>query len=264
MYLHNIYRVLFIIFFTGAIKMESGSGMASEHINTQTELASLTTASLISLPKAVLFDWDNTIVDTWLLLHQGMCNLFEKRSMEPWSLQQTKDLFHESIRDAFPKLFSDDWEDAINDFHSYSKENHLTDLTLLPYTREIIEILNKLNIPIGIVSNKNKELVLREIEYVGFSTLVDAVVGSGDAAFDKPHSAPVLFALEQLGISPSSDAWMIGDTPVDWQAAKSAGIFSIAVCPQQVRTISDIAFTNLEPIFNFLNTTQTKLSDIIR
>lgn len=265
MYVHNIHRALLSVYLAGAMIMTIGVGsiMASEHANNQTESASLTTASLISRPKAVLFDWDNTIVDTWLLLHQGMCNVFEKRGREPWSLQQTKDLFHESIRDAFPKHFPDDWEDAINDFHSYSKENHLRDLTLLPYTREIIEILNKLDIPIGIVSNKDKGLVLREIEYFGFSTMLGAVVGSGDAAFDKPHSAPVLFALEQLGISPSNDTWMIGDTPVDWQAAKSAGIFSIAVCPQQVVALPDRAFTNLKPIFDFLNTMQSQLSDEI-
>ena len=259
MYLRITCCAVFKVFLIGAItmKMEFGSIRASEPINNQVTSVSLAAASLTSVPKAVLFDWDNTIVDTWPLLHQGMCAVFNKRKMEPWSLQQTKNLFHESIRDAFPKHFPDDWEDAIKDFHLYLKGNHLSDLTLLPYARELIEYLYAHDIPMGIVSNKDKKLIVHEIEHLGFSSFFVAVVGSGDAAFDKPHPAPVLFALEQLKMNPSSDVWMIGDTPVDWRSAKSAGIFSIAVCPQQIENMSDLEFTDLKPIFNFLNIPHT-------
>jgi phosphoglycolate phosphatase-like HAD superfamily hydrolase len=44
----------------------------------------------------------------------------------------------------------------------------------------------------------------------------------------KPDPAPVRLALDQFGISA---AWMIGDTPDDINAARSAGVIPIGIPP---------------------------------
>lgn len=207
-------------------------------------------------PKAILFDWDNTLVDTWPLIHGGMQFVFENRGLTPWTLQEAKDRCHESARDAFPKIFPDDWQSAIDDFYKYVRAQHVSETVLLPFARELVESLAILNISLGIVSNKTKDILVQEIEHLGFSEHFGVIVGSGDAVRDKPDAAPLLLALDQLNISPAMDVWMIGDTPADWTAAKAAGVRAIGVGASDMpvgNSAPDVMFLDLKPICGALN-----------
>ncbi|MDP5012379.1 MAG: HAD family hydrolase [Alphaproteobacteria bacterium] len=207
-------------------------------------------------PKAILFDWDNTLVDTWPLIHGGMQFVFENRGLTPWTLQQTKDRCHESARDAFPKLFPDDWQSAMDDFYKYVRAQHGSETVLLPFARDLIESLSSLNILLGVVSNKTRDILVEEIEHLGFSEHFGVIVGSGDAIRDKPDAAPLLLALDKLNVLPSADVWMIGDTPADWTAAKAAGVRAIGVgAPNMpaVDNVPDAMFLDLKPICAGLN-----------
>lgn len=206
-------------------------------------------------PTAVLFDWDNTLVDTWLLIHGGMRVVFENKGLAPWTLQETKDRCHESAREALPKLFPNSWQSAMDDFYGYVHTRHLDDLVLLPFAKEMIESLIARGIPLGLVSNKSKQLLVKEVAHLGFSGYFGTVVGSGDAVRDKPDPAPVQLALNQLDIEPSMDVWLIGDTPVDWKSAKSAGVRAIGVGGAKIpegTEAPDAMFQDLEPIYNML------------
>jgi phosphoglycolate phosphatase len=39
----------------------------------------------LTKPKAILFDWDNTLADTWPTIHQAMSETFAAMGQEPWS-----------------------------------------------------------------------------------------------------------------------------------------------------------------------------------
>jgi phosphoglycolate phosphatase-like HAD superfamily hydrolase len=54
---------------------------------------------------------------------------------------------------------------------------------------------------------------------------ITALVTREDAPL-KPDAAPVLLALETMGVS---RAWMLGDTPDDLAAARAAGVVPIGV-----------------------------------
>jgi pyrophosphatase PpaX len=56
----------------------------------------------------------------------------------------------------------------------------------------------------------------------------DVTVGAEDTARHKPNPDPLLLALERLGAS-ADDAVYVGDSPFDIQAAKAAGVGSVAV-----------------------------------
>ena len=58
-------------------------------------------------PSAILFDWDNTLVNTWPLIHKAINVTFQEYGLEPWSLEKVKENAHESSREAFPKLFGE-------------------------------------------------------------------------------------------------------------------------------------------------------------
>jgi phosphoglycolate phosphatase len=212
--------------------------------------------TILTSPTAVLFDWDNTLVDTWPLIYGGMRVVFENKGLAPWTLQETKDRCHESAREALPKLFPNDWQSAMDDFYGYIHTRHLDDLVLLPFANELIKSLTARRIPLGLVSNKSKQLLVKEVAHLSFSEYFGTVVGSADAVRDKPDPAPVQLALNQLGIEPSMDIWLIGDTPVDWKSAKSAGVRAIGVgaakIPEGIEA-PDVMFPDLEPLYLFVN-----------
>ena len=57
------------------------------------------------LPAAVLLDWDNTLVDSWPVIHEALCETFLALERQPWTLEETKQRVHHSLRDSFPDLF---------------------------------------------------------------------------------------------------------------------------------------------------------------
>ena len=59
-------------------------------------------------PKALLFDWDNTLVDTWSVIHHALAVTFEAFGRTPWTLEETRQRVRASARDAFPELFGED------------------------------------------------------------------------------------------------------------------------------------------------------------
>ena len=58
--------------------------------------------------------------------------------------------------------------------------------------------------------------------------LFDAVVASDDVERNKPHPDGILRALELLGARPEEAAY-VGDSPFDVEAARRAGVHSVAV-----------------------------------
>ena len=58
----------------------------------------------IEKPRALIFDWDNTLVDTWPTIHEALRQTFEAMDVEPWTLDQTRQRVRRSMRESFPEL----------------------------------------------------------------------------------------------------------------------------------------------------------------
>ena len=61
------------------------------------------------------------------------------------------------------------------------------------------------------------------LEKYDLERFMSAIVTVNDVEHPKPHPEPVLTAIERLGANPATTL-MIGDSPVDIQSAKSAGV----------------------------------------
>ena len=68
-------------------------------------------------PRALLFDWDNTLIDSWLALHHAIKATFEALGREPWTLDETRARVRASARDSFPILFGAQAEEATAIFY---------------------------------------------------------------------------------------------------------------------------------------------------
>jgi phosphoglycolate phosphatase len=177
---------------------------------------------MTSEPRALLFDWDNTLVDSWPVIHDALVVTFEAMGHEPWTLAETKERVRLSLREAFPALFGDRWQEARRLYLDTFTSIHLQRLTAIADAETLIESLSEDGYYLGVVSNKTGPVLRREAEHLGWSRYFRRLVGAGDAPADKPDPAPVRVALEGSGLMPSA-AWFVGDTALDMECAVQSG-----------------------------------------
>ncbi|MCC7426014.1 MAG: HAD hydrolase-like protein [Alphaproteobacteria bacterium] len=176
-----------------------------------------------NMPRAILFDWDNTLVDGWAAIAAALNAALTAFGQAPWSEAEVKGRVRQSLRDTFPGLFGERWQEARKLFQESYGSRHLEVLRPLDGAAEMIRVLAGQGPYLGVVSNKTGHFLRREAEWLGWSAHFGALVGAGDAARDKPHADPIHMALGPSGILAGLDVWYVGDTALDMQAARAAG-----------------------------------------
>jgi phosphoglycolate phosphatase len=183
----------------------------------------------IEKPRALIFDWDNTLVDTWPTIHEALRQTFEAMDVEPWTLDQTRQRVRRSMRESFPELFGDRWTKARDIFYDAYERVHLTSLTPCDGASEGLSVLAESDLYLGVISNKTGRYLRSEARHLGWDRYFGRLVGAGDAARDKPAPEPVSHALEGSGIDTGRDVWMIGDAGVDMEIAHLTGLVPVLV-----------------------------------
>ncbi len=183
----------------------------------------------LHLPQAVLFDWDNTLVDTMPLIIASINQALVHFDMEPWTAEEVKKKTQLSARDSLPVLFGDHWQEALTVYRDFYHQNHLTHLRPFKDAVLLLDLLAEAGVKIGLVSNKVGATLRSEVHHLGWEKRFGAMIGSGDADKDKPHAEPVLMALAQLEMLPSSSIWFVGDATVDWDCAKNSGCLPVPI-----------------------------------
>ncbi|OFW79979.1 MAG: hypothetical protein A2887_06650 [Alphaproteobacteria bacterium RIFCSPLOWO2_01_FULL_40_26] len=175
-------------------------------------------------PKAVVFDWDNTLVDTWPLIHRAIDTTMNRMGRKGWGLEKVRDTVHKSMRESFPEIFGDDWQKAGEIYKSAYRAIHL-DVQFLSGALELINRLEELGILQFVVSNKIGATLRKEAAKLGVERKFFAVIGAADSAYDKPSKEPVELALLGSNLDPKQDEiWFIGDTIADVECAKASGL----------------------------------------
>lgn len=183
----------------------------------------------LSLPSAALFDWDNTLVDTFAGIHIALNETLTAYGLPPWSHEEACRRVAKSMRDTFPALFGERWREASETFQRCYAGHHLAHLRARPGAVNLLEVLDAAGVYLGVVSNKNGAFLRREIEHLGWQGYFGGVVGAADAEADKPARAPVDLALAGSGVTAGPDVWLIGDHPIDVECAAAAGCLPILV-----------------------------------
>ncbi|MDH5750609.1 MAG: HAD family hydrolase [Rhodospirillales bacterium] len=180
-------------------------------------------------PQAIIFDWDNTLIDSWQVIHQTLNATFDDFGLPSWTMEETKNKVRHSLRDSFPALFGDRWEEAGATYYKYFSEIHLKELHPLPGAGEMLEALNRAGIFMGVVSNKKGDFLRKEASYLGWDHLFGRLIGATDAKRDKPSPDPVFLALDGSGHSPGSGVWFAGDAGIDLECAVNSGCVPVLI-----------------------------------
>jgi phosphoglycolate phosphatase len=180
-------------------------------------------------PRAVLFDWDNTLVDNWPTIHDALNATFAAMGHPAWTLAETRERVRASLRDSFPAMFGARWEAARDIFYARFEARHIETLVPLPGAQELLNALRDRGVYLGVVSNKTGRYLRKEAAALGWEQYMTRLVGAQDAAQDKPDRAPVDLALTGSGIAAGRSVWFVGDTAMDMRCAHAAGCTAILV-----------------------------------
>lgn len=183
----------------------------------------------MKLPRAILFDWDNTLVDTWRVCYDSFNTALKAVGQETVTVEQFWTNPHHSVRDS-EGLFGEHREKGEKIFYDEVLKRHLTELVPLEGAQALLSNLGKRDLYVGVVSNKNGDVLRKEVAHLGWLDHFSHVVGSYDVEQDKPSPLPVFEALKPGFLHPSEhDVWFVGDSIVDVQCARAAGCTPLVV-----------------------------------
>jgi phosphoglycolate phosphatase len=179
-------------------------------------------------PRALLFDWDNTLIDSWGAIHHALEVTFKAMGQEPWTLKETRQRVRRSTRETFPALFGERAEAAAEIFYQAFENGHLESLEAREGADALLRGLAASGrYYLAVVSNKRGDLLRREAVRLGWDGYFERLVGANDAARDKPAVDAVELALGDSGLVPGPDVWLIGDTDIDMTCAVNAGCLPV-------------------------------------
>ena len=179
--------------------------------------------------RAVLFDLDGTLLDTGELIAESILYALRGRISRLPTKSEVAARIGYPLRDQlrwWTKL--EDVEELVRDYRDYSRRLQDTKLRAYPQAAETLSTLKACGLAIAAVTNKERDSALRGMRLTGLSPFFDAVIAVEDAGRPKPDPAPVIAALDRLGVRPE-EAVMIGDSPLDMEAARAAGVCAFGV-----------------------------------
>jgi len=180
-------------------------------------------------PRAILFDWDNTLVNTWPTIVKCYHDTFTALGQMPWTDAEVRARAHGSLRDAFPGLFGQRAAEAERVFYETFYRIHLERLQPLHGAGALLARACAAGCYVAVVSNKVGDNLRAELAHLGWNRWITRAVGAKDAKRDKPAPDPIFLALDGTGIAPDHSVWMVGDTPADLECAHAAGVLPVFV-----------------------------------
>jgi pyrophosphatase PpaX len=176
--------------------------------------------------RAILFDWDGTLLDSAEATFRSYQKLFGSFGIA-------------FDRERFAQTYSPDWYRtytavALSREHWPEADSRWLELyaseepVWIAGALEAVALVRGAGLSTGLVTSGSRARVERDLEKLSGAALFDVLVCSEDAAHKKPHPDPLNRALERLRIGPG-EAACVGDSPEDIEMARAAGVFSVSV-----------------------------------
>jgi HAD superfamily hydrolase (TIGR01509 family) len=176
--------------------------------------------------KAVLLDFDLTLVNSVPSILK-VTNLFAADVGQPpiteaqlmscigLPLEETWVEFWGCCEPDWPQLYRDRYKDM-----------ETKGFLLFDDTISTLKALRAASIKTAVVTNR--WMASFAVGNAGIGEYFDAIVGADEVARVKPHPEPVLRALELVGAAPE-EALYVGDTVIDIEAGRGAGVLAVGV-----------------------------------
>ncbi|MBD5559122.1 MAG: HAD-IIIA family hydrolase [Clostridia bacterium] len=183
--------------------------------------------------RAVLFDLDGTLLDTLQDLVDSVNELLEKNGLPQRSFAEIRSYMGngaaELVQCALPQRVGEaELEEYLRQYREIYAKNMERHTGPYPGIPEMLQKMKDAGIKTGVISNK-PDWATRKLSGKALGTLLDAAVGDRPGEVRrKPDPQPLELMMEQFGVSPQETIY-VGDSEVDIETARNAGLEGIAV-----------------------------------
>jgi phosphoglycolate phosphatase len=181
---------------------------------------------------ALIFDFDFTLADSskgFLACHHHALMLLGLPQQNPLEALRTIGM---SLPEAFRYLYGPEHLGLLGDYldaWQHHADRVMTEMTfLLDGAQDAVRQLRAEGHSLAIVSQKLRHRVEAVLEREGIIDSFEVILGGGDVARFKPEPDGLQLAMRRLRADPDSSLY-VGDTVIDAEAARRAGLPFIAV-----------------------------------
>ena len=176
----------------------------------------------------LIFDLDGTLIDSKLDLAHAVNATREHFGLPPLDLETVGTYIGNGapvlIRRAMGAEASQaDVDKALEFFMAYYGDHKLDNTRAYPGILEALEALHQASVRMAVLTNKPSRISGRIIEGLGLSKYFLRVYGGNSFDRKKPDPLGVETLLAETGV-PKDRALMVGDSAVDVQTARNAGV----------------------------------------
>jgi phosphoglycolate phosphatase len=181
--------------------------------------------------KAVIFDLDGTLVNSLEDLADATNYALKLFGQQTYSTEAVKQMVGEGTRTLISRALGNENKGLIEPVLAKMLEKYVQ-ICLnksLPYKglQEVVSELAKKKIKLAVLTNKDEKISQKIVSHF-FNGLFQIVKGTIEGVAVKPQPTAVLQVLAQLGVRPE-EAIFVGDSKIDVQTAKAAGIKAVGV-----------------------------------
>ena len=182
--------------------------------------------------RCLIFDHDDTAVNSTATIHHPAFLAFLRKYF-PGRTCTLEDYFLKNFEPGFIEMCVDEYgmtdrdlETETNFWLDYVK-NHVPEA--YPGIPELLKKLRSAGIHLCVLSNKPHEISVQIVrQYFGENTF-DIIMGKSPDYPIKPDPTSCFYLMKKLGLE-KNDVLYVGDSNVDMQTAKNAGLTKCGVC----------------------------------
>ena len=184
--------------------------------------------------KCAVFDLDGTLVNTIDDLKIACDTVLKEYGRDySWSEADYKRFVGNGIKKLVERAFDHslsetELDEAFKMVSTLYNEIKLDHAHAYDGAKEQLALLKERGIKLAVVTNKPDNAAKEMVETIFGDSTFDYISGAKEGTPHKPHPASTFNALDALGCSPE-EAIFFGDSNVDMQTAKNAGIRAIGV-----------------------------------
>jgi HAD superfamily hydrolase (TIGR01509 family) len=186
--------------------------------------------------RAVLFDWDGTLLDSYHADSQAYLHLFRILGI-PWGLEDLERHYSPDWHNVYRAagLPQEKWADADRLWRAGYREHRPV---LQRGADHLVRGLAASH-RVGLVTSGSRVRVRTQLQAFGLDRIFSVLVFGDEVPRRKPHPEALWLALSRIGIEPASAVY-VGDAPEDVVMARRAGVVAVGVTghspvPQRLR-----------------------------
>ncbi len=189
------------------------------------------------LPRLVMFDLDGTLIDSVPDLAAAVEKMLLSLGRAPVGVEAVRLWIGNGARVLVRRALAGDIdhdqvdeseaEKALEIFmEAYAGSHKQT--AVYPGVRDTLKWLHKHGVEMALITNKPERFVAPLLDDLKLGRYFRWIIGGDTLPQQKPDPAALLFVMQMAGVAPSQ-AVFVGDSRNDIQAAKAAGVASVAL-----------------------------------